>query len=442
MGLRSKLGIYVVGFVGAVLAVAAIVSLRAESDIYHDEATNRCIALVRALAIPCTIAVANNDISMLDNYVVQFAEAAQQLDLRYLAVLDHENRVEAHTNAGEFGKRYDDEIDRQAQSGSQPVTRCQTSADGEHLLEVAVPMVSGLRWGVVRAGFSLAAAHRALARNRARMIWMSVIVLVGSALIAYAVLSLLVLQPLVRISEMTRRFGSGALDARVRVNGRDEIGQLGRCLNDMAQQIQDHTVSLERLVDERTHDLRQAHDKVIEANRQLETLARTDALTGLYNRRHLMEQLHFELRRGARTKHQFALIMVDVDHFKHYNDTNGHTAGDELLQRLAALLQMNLRGTDLVARYGGEEFVILLLDTGAEEGLATARKVQQVIEAHPLPLGERQPGGRVTISVGVSFYPQDAVDARTLIDCADQALYRSKANGRNRVTRWADIKAA
>jgi len=442
MGLRAKLGIYVLGFVCAVLAGAATLGLRAESDIYHDEATNRCIALVRALAIPCTIAVANNDISMLDNFVVQFAEEAQALDLRYLAVLDRDNRIEAHTSPGEFGKRLDDDFSRAAQLAKQPVTRMNTTASGDQLLEVAVPMASGLRWGIVRAGFSLSSAHRALERSRARMLWTDLFILVGAAIIAYAVLSFLVVQPLVRISEMARRFGAGTLAARVHLTSRDEIGQLALRLNDMAQQIQDHTVSLERLVDERTGEVRAAHAKVIAANQKLELLARTDPLTGLYNRRHFMEQLTFELRRGARFKHQFALIMLDVDNFKHYNDTNGHTAGDELLQRLSSVLQMNLRATDLVARYGGEEFIILLLDTGPEEGVATARKLQQVVEAQNLPHGEHQPTGHVTFSVGVSFYPQDSVEARSLIDFADQALYRSKADGRNRVTRWTDIKAA
>ena len=99
---------------------------------------------------------------------------------------------------------------------------------------------------------------------------------------------------------------------------------------------------------------------------------------------------------------------MDVDHFKTYNDTNGHPAGDELLQRLSALLEINLRATDVLARYGGEEFIVLLLDTGPEEGYATASKLQQVVATQPLPLETSQPGGKLTISVGIAFFPQDA----------------------------------
>jgi diguanylate cyclase (GGDEF)-like protein len=107
---------------------------------------------------------------------------------------------------------------------------------------------------------------------------------------------------------------------------------------------------------------------------------------------------------------------------------------------MAALLSLNLRGTDVVARYGGEEFVVLLLDTGADEGFATANKLQQVVEAQPFPREETQPHGKLTISVGVAFYPHDSRDGRKLIDYADRALYKSKERGRNTVTRWADVR--
>ncbi|MEM6733208.1 MAG: diguanylate cyclase, partial [Myxococcota bacterium] len=160
----------------------------------------------------------------------------------------------------------------------------------------------------------------------------------------------------------------------------------------------------------------------------------------LHNRRHFMEQLQMEIRRGARIRHQFTVILLDVDHFKNFNDTNGHPEGDELLQRLAALLQINLRSTDVVARYGGEEFVILLLDTGIEEGHATALKLQQAVAAQPFPHEEHQPGERLTISVGVSFYPHDSRDGRKLVQYADEALYRSKELGRNRVTRYDELR--
>lgn len=441
MGLRLKLGLYVVACIGVVLTLSGFFSIRAERKIYQEEMRIRGVTLLKSFAIPATIAMANNDISTLDNYVVEFSEDAQSLDLAYMAVLDYSGRVVAHTTAGEFGKIYDDPMTREALGIEEPISRIINHGDTS-TLEVAVPVISGLRWGTIRAGFSLSRVESATARSRNRFLMTGLFVSLGAGTIAYLVLSLMVIRPVVRMSEMTRLFGAGALEARLRLNQEDEMGQLAVQLNSMADQIQDHTVALERKVDERTGELGAANEQLRDANKQLERLARTDPLTGLYNRRQFVEQLQFEIRRGTRTMHEFALIILDVDNFKHYNDVNGHTAGDELLQRLAALMEINLRATDLVSRYGGEEFVILLLDTGPEEGYATALKLQQVVAAQPMPFEEKQPKGRLTVSVGVSFYPKDSVDGRTLIEYADQALYVSKGRGRNSVTKWEDVRAS
>jgi diguanylate cyclase (GGDEF)-like protein len=270
---------------------------------------------------------------------------------------------------------------------------------------------------------------------------MGLAVAIGAVAIAYWALSSLVIRPVVRMRNMARRFGSGELDARIALNNQDEMGQLALALNSMAQQIQNYALSLERLVQERTSELANANHKLVEVNEHLEKLAITDPLTGLYNRRYFMEQLEFELQRGQRSgAHEFAVLLLDIDHFKHYNDTNGHTAGDELLQQFAILLEQNLRGTDIVARYGGEEFIVLLYDTGVQKGVVTAMKLQQLLSMHALPYEKTQPTGKLTVSIGVAYYPHDATDARALIDQADQALYRSKQNGRNRVTIWREVQ--
>jgi len=284
--------------------------------------------------------------------------------------------------------------------------------------------------------------EHSLAQRQTRLLLTGIGVSLGAAAIAYLMLSFLVIRPLFRMRDMARRFGSGRLESRVDLNQKDEMGQLAQQLNAMAEQIQGYTGSLENLVEERTAELAEMNDKLVAANKQLERLARTDALTGLYNRRYFMEQLNFEIRRGQRTPHEFAVIMMDMDQFKHYNDTNGHTAGDELLQRIAALFEINLRATDVVGRYGGEEFIVLLLDTRPNEGFATAEKLRSVVEAQPMPFEENQPSGKVTVSVGISFYPQDSKDGRQLIELADQALYESKRRGRNLVTRYADLRDA
>lgn len=171
----------------------------------------------------------------------------------------------------------------------------------------------------------------------------------------------------------------------------------------------------------------------LQLHRELEQLARTDGLTGLLNRRSFDEALVREWRRAVRYRQPLALIILDVDHFKHYNDQNGHPAGDELLQSVAQLISRRVRAIDVVARYGGEEFALLLPETSGAAALHLAERIRQDVARQDFPGGPRQPSGRVTISLGVAAYPDSASTAEELLHEADQALYRAKAGGRNRV---------
>lgn len=439
MGLRFKLGASLGVLLAAVFAVYGVFTLQSEREIFLQGMEHRGVALLRSLAIPAAVAMADHDASTLDHYIVEFRDAAADLDLKYLAVLDDSGTAIAHTDSTAVGKRYRDPFAHAAIGDDEPITWEMQDAE-EPLLVVSAPVTGAARLGTLRAGFTLTEVNTAIARSRRTVILVALLLAVVSTVIAYLVFSVLVINPVFRMRSMAARFGRGELDARVTLFQDDEVGQLGRALNGMAQQIQDYTASLEHQVDQRTEELASTNTRLVEANEQLQRLAKTDSLTGLYNRRYFMEQLEMEVQRGERIHHQFTVILLDVDHFKNYNDRNGHTEGDELLQRLAALLQVNTRSTDVVARYGGEEFVILLLGTGLNEGFATARKIQQAVAAQPFPHEDKQPGERLTISVGVAFYPHDSRDGRALVQCADEALYRSKAQGRNRVTRFDQMK--
>ena len=166
-------------------------------------------------------------------------------------------------------------------------------------------------------------------------------------------------------------------------------------------------------------------------NRLFQELAVRDGLTGLYNHRYFQEFLATELARSQRYGRVFSLVMLDVDFFKHYNDTQGHLEGDRLLCALAQLLKECVRKSDVVARYGGEEFIAVLPETTREGALIFAEGLRQRIAEYAFPHRETQPLGSVTVSLGVSTYPQDGTDGPTLINCADQALYRAKRQGRN-----------
>jgi diguanylate cyclase (GGDEF)-like protein len=158
-----------------------------------------------------------------------------------------------------------------------------------------------------------------------------------------------------------------------------------------------------------------------------------DPLTGLFNRRFMEESLELEIRRAARNQRPLGMIMVDLDHFKYFNDNFGHEAGDLLLKELGALLKGNIRGEDIACRYGGEEFTLILPEgTGAvtRQRAEFFRDAIQRLDVHfrGLPLG------KITASMGVAVFPDHGRSAKELIEAADKALYRSKSDGRDRVT--------
>jgi diguanylate cyclase (GGDEF)-like protein len=183
---------------------------------------------------------------------------------------------------------------------------------------------------------------------------------------------------------------------------------------------------LEAKIHERTHEL-------AEANARLAQLAVTDGLTGLYNHRHFHERLTLEVERSQRSGLPLSLLMLDVDHFKQFNDTFGHPSGDEVLRQLARVLADARRANDVVARYGGEEFAVILVDTAKFTAAKVAERVRERISSHRFNHGDSQPGGRVSISVGVGSFPDDAGDAEALVRAADDALYGAKRAGRDRV---------
>jgi diguanylate cyclase (GGDEF)-like protein len=180
-----------------------------------------------------------------------------------------------------------------------------------------------------------------------------------------------------------------------------------------------------------------AREELLDANARLEILASQDALTGLANRRSFDQALEVEIRRAQRRGSSLSLMLLDIDLFKRYNDHYGHLAGDECLRTVADVLKQCVRRPgDLAARYGGEELVVILPNTTREGAEAVARAFMDALEQRNLP-HQDSPFARVTASVGVASLTPDAQDsthlALKLIEAADQALYRAKAEGRNRL---------
>ena len=171
---------------------------------------------------------------------------------------------------------------------------------------------------------------------------------------------------------------------------------------------------------------------LIASNRQLEDLSLTDGLTNLRNRRAFDEEIAMRFEEVRRYQRPLSVAVVDVDHFKVVNDLYGHDAGDAVLRAIAELIKRATRGTDFVARYGGEEFAVILPETNLADGIHFAEKLRASIASAKIQVGDK--AYALTISVGVAGVPHSELSgAAELVRAADQALYRSKKNGRNRI---------
>ncbi|MCA3246487.1 MAG: PleD family two-component system response regulator [Azospirillum sp.] len=162
-------------------------------------------------------------------------------------------------------------------------------------------------------------------------------------------------------------------------------------------------------------------------------LALTDELTGLHNRRYMEAHLGGLLRRALQSGRPLTLLVVDIDLFKNVNDTYGHLAGDDVLRAVANRLQRNLRPFDTVARWGGEEFLVAMPDADRKIGLMVAERLRAKVAENPIELAEQPNGVPITISVGVASAEKPGEDLASLMKAADEALYRAKQNGRNRI---------
>jgi len=185
---------------------------------------------------------------------------------------------------------------------------------------------------------------------------------------------------------------------------------------------------LNNLLDSRVKERTRALE---EANRLLESLSTTDALTGINNRRNFDRELNREIRRSLRYDSPLSLIMLDIDLFKIVNDTHGHLFGDEVLKTIGLILKKSLRSHDICARYGGEEFVVLLPETTAQEAFAAAEKIRQIVSDTTVRFEQSE--SKVTVSAGLAQYnPAAMPEDKKLVDAADKALYEAKRGGRNK----------
>ena len=289
------------------------------------------------------------------------------------------------------------------------------SAGGERAMGALRP-VPRLPW-LALAEIGQERAFEQVRRLRNTTIMIVLAVLFGVGWIGYR-LGLLIVRPLDRLAAGAANVADGDLSVDVPVVGSGEVATLTQVFNDMVRRLRDGRAQLN-----------EANESLRIKNEELGRLSVTDQLTGLFNRRRLMEVLEAEVNRSKRHVHPFSILIMDVDHFKKFNDAYGHLAGDRVLASLGEVLRETTREIDTPARFGGEEFMAVLPETGLEAAVEVAERIRATLASRIFE------GRRVTLSIGAAEFPTHGDDAQRLIAAADAALYRAKDAGRNRVER-------
>jgi diguanylate cyclase (GGDEF)-like protein len=401
------------GLVAFATISARTMLLRTE---FRRSSVSVCEVLAMSMASPLASESRHAEVQQILDNVANYPD--RHPDVETLEVLDTEGVVVAHTSPVEFGRLRNDAVTRRDLGLAAPAVR----AIRGNRLQVIVPIRLAYPLGVLRGTFKQDRLDESVQRERALLGGGAV---VGAVLLAGVIFVLLRRTVTRRIEVLARQLAAfrERRSVRVGVSGSDEVAELGGVFNEMAAELERYTTDLEQTVEARTSELRVA-------NRRLEELAVTDGLTGLHNHRHFQERVRRDLEIARRAGRPLSIVMFDVDHFKTYNDTYGHPAGDEVLRKVADALRREARAGDLVARYGGEEFVVAMPDADREAAHAAAERIRRHVLAD----------GVVTISGGIATFPGDGEEAETLIERADRALYRAKREGRDRIAPAAEAR--
>ena len=277
-----------------------------------------------------------------------------------------------------------------------------------------------LDWGVV-AAVGRKEAYAQIVRLQSLTVLMVSGLLLGVGLTAY-LLGLSIVRPLDSLTKGAAKVAEGNLEVDLPIVSRGEVGYMTEVFNNMVTRLR-----------QGREELAAINKTLKEKNRELEEIAVTDSLTGLYNRKHLIETLTHELARGQRYDHPVSVLMIDIDHFKRYNDTFGHLAGDRVLAKMASIFIESLRRIDYVARYGGEEFLVMLPETESQEALSAAERIRTRVAGETFTHHNEKVS--ITVSIGIAGFPENGRSLESIIASADAALYRAKRRGRNRVVR-------
>ncbi len=343
-----------------------------------------------------------------------------------ISIIDHDRRFLASSTGGPLPELFELELPTTGETLEMVDT---TGPKGERLIVSAFALPRHDWTLVIEEEYERAYARVVSATRRVLGINLTLAALFALAAYRFAVK---MVKPIEALSDAARRITAGEKNVSIPEGGTgDEITALTHAFSEMTSRIETHAREIEEAhqkVERANDELLKRNDDLHRANDVLAQLSVTDGLTGLHNHRHFQDSLTREAKRVDRTSEPLSLVLIDIDHFKAWNDRLGHAAGDEILRRIAGVMQTLLRSTDLLARYGGEEFALLAPDTGLEGATQLAEKMRTTVSETRFFIDPPSEHQRVTISIGVALYRGDR---KRLFGDADRALYRAKASGRD-----------
>ncbi len=384
----------------AVLLTVLVVSVLSQMrSACQQQIDHRASVTAQLLAAAARDAMVAYDVSTLHNLATELVASGQ------VAYVDFRDEQDKHMVS--------------VAPGSRPAVATQAAPDEDMLVRNVVIEVAGKRYGTAWFGIQLDEMTALLVSVKNRTIAIALGVMAAVAVFSM-LLGQLLTRSLTALNVASREIATGNLTHQIDAMGNDELAETARGFNEMARQLAaihaEHTSTLE----------------------ELRTLAYQDALTGAHNRRSFLSVLEQEVLRVQRTGASTALVMIDIDHFKHVNDTWGHDAGDAVLKHLVAVLQNSLRRIDTLGRLGGEEFAVLLPETTLDGAVELANRLRLSVQDSPAAVinpTEGLPPATIpfTISLGVATLAASDSQVNSVLKRADMAMYQAKTTGRNKV---------
>ncbi|MFP6686712.1 MAG: diguanylate cyclase [Polyangiaceae bacterium] len=410
----------VVALAGAIATGAALEGQANEQRMAFTRTNTEALDLLALSVAPAVAAGHHYEVQATVDNMVTFKERFEGID--DFEVIDMNGRIVAAHDPRRFGEVLTDT----KTSAQLREPKSTTERTAQHLV-VTLPIRLEHPIGMLRAHIGLNRFNASVRRQQsgAALLLAITMLLIGVSL--HFLHGRLVGKRLSALAQTAVTFGKGTLATRADTTGSDEISELAGSFNKMASELEIYTHDLEHLVTERTAQLE-------EANVELERLATTDQLTGLCNRRHFDQSARRAIEVAQRNDRPLSVVLIDTDRFKSINDRFGHPAGDIILRDVARVLTENARKADLVARIGGEEFAVLMPEASEELAAQGAERMRRALHDAKHPDAPDLGDEPVTASFGVAALDDSLSSLDQLLFASDSAMYKSKTDGRNRVT--------